>query len=76
MSDIGKKIVTDDKAHPVAVQISYADWMEIERNLPENQPGQISEQAFGEALKKTAGLWKEGDGLRYQLKLRGEWGAS
>lgn len=28
---------------------------------------------FDELLAKTAGLWKKGDGLAYQKKLREEW---
>lgn len=31
------------------------------------------ELTFEELLKKTAGLWKKGDGLAYQKKLRKEW---
>lgn len=33
MNAIRKKIVTDENARPVAVQIDYADWLEIERAL-------------------------------------------
>jgi hypothetical protein len=29
--------------------------------------------AFSEALKKTKGRWKSGDGLKYQKSLRDEW---
>ena len=28
---------------------------------------------LAELLKKTAGTWKQGDGLNYQKKLREEW---
>ncbi len=31
MNAIRKKIVTDEDARPVAVQIDYEDWLEIER---------------------------------------------
>lgn len=33
MAPIRKKIVTDENARPVAVQIDYEDWLEIERAL-------------------------------------------
>ncbi len=33
MSPIRLKIVTDEGAQPVAVQIEYADWLEIQRLL-------------------------------------------
>lgn len=33
MLSIHKKIVTDEAMRPVAVQIDYADWLEIERQL-------------------------------------------
>jgi hypothetical protein len=29
---------------------------------------------YEDALKTTHGIWTEGDGLRYQEKLRREWG--
>jgi hypothetical protein len=28
---------------------------------------------FERLLQQTSGIWKNGDGLRYQEKLRGEW---
>ncbi len=28
---------------------------------------------YDELLSKTSGLWKQGDGLRYQEKMRDEW---
>ena len=37
MLSIRKKIVTDEGLHPIAVQIDYEDWLEIEKiiNLKE-----------------------------------------
>ncbi len=29
---------------------------------------------YNQLLKKTNGLWKQGDGLQYQNQLRSEWG--
>ena len=33
MRPISKKIVTDEAKRPIAVQIDYADWLEIAREL-------------------------------------------
>ena len=35
-----------------------------------------SEGSFDDWLKRTAGLWKAGDGLAYQRKLRATWDRS
>lgn len=32
-----------------------------------------SEPSFEELLERTKGIWKEGDGLKYQERLRREW---
>lgn len=75
MRDIRKKIVTDEHGKPLAVQIDYADWLEIERQLEASQEREVSpeEDAFERALEETRGLWKEGDGLEFQRRLRAEW---
>ncbi|HWL93946.1 MAG TPA: hypothetical protein VNT79_10460 [Phycisphaerae bacterium] len=39
MFEIHKKIVTDENARPIAVQIDYADWLEIERRLAASSNG-------------------------------------
>ena len=33
----------------------------------------VEHQTFEELLAATSGLWKHGDGLTYQERLRGEW---
>jgi hypothetical protein len=33
----------------------------------------MTRDTFDELLLKTSGLWKQGDGLRYQEKIRDEW---
>lgn len=35
---------------------------------------QQSQSAYQGLLVQTCGIWKKGDGLRYQQKLRSEWG--
>lgn len=69
MRTIEKKIVTDEGGRPVAVQIDYGDWLEIERQLEAREPI----DRFEELLDKTSGTWKGGDGLEYQIRIREEW---
>lgn len=38
------------------------------------QMQKTEEQSLDEALEATRGLWRRGDGLRYQRKIRREWG--
>ncbi len=77
MNAIRKKIVTDEDARPVAVQIDYEDWLEIERLLekqqPEEKPTGDQQDDFEALLEKTRGIWTGGDGLEYQIKIREEW---
>lgn len=74
MRAIKKKIVTDEDSHPVAVQIDYEDWLEIERLLDAREPENAEpEDDFEELLDKTSGGWKGGDGLEYQIRIREEW---
>ena len=35
--------------------------------------GETAEPSLDELLRKTSGLWKNGDGLEAQLRLRNEW---
>lgn len=72
---IEKKIVTDEAARPVAVQISYEDWLEIERLLEAREPEarEPEDDGFEKLLEETEGIWKHGDGLEYQIRIREEW---
>lgn len=76
MRSIRKKMVTDENSRPVAVQIDYEDWLEIERMLEEMhkaEEARTGKSRFKELLEKTRGTWKHGDGLEYQIRLREEW---
>lgn len=71
MVQINKKILTDESMNPIAVQIDYADWLEIERILAQrngaaagNPPTDINR------FKGTIPL-KE-DPAEYQRRVRGE----
>lgn len=77
MRAIRKKIVTDEDSRPVAVQIDYEDWLEIERLLEEQLKRERTKEQqddFEELLDKAGDLWQGGDGLEYQTKIREEWG--
>ncbi len=54
MHPIRKKILTDDAMQPVAIQIDYADWLEIERLL----------HAQGQAPPPAPAQTQAGDGRR------------
>lgn len=68
MYPIHPKIVTDEKMHPIAVQIDYADWLEIQKILNQTK-SKITKQ-----LAKYAGtIDLSEDPLEYQKKIRDEW---
>ncbi len=70
MRTISKKIVTDEANQPVAVQIDYADWLEIEKLLNQaSEPRKVTDLAeFRGVLKKLAE-----DPLEFQRRIRSEW---
>jgi len=68
---VHKKIVTDENQQPVAVQIDYADWLEIERllDIQKPEPRRVD-------LSKYAGTLRPdlyGDPVEYQRRIREEW---
>lgn len=77
MNAIRKKIVTDEDARPVAVQIDYEDWLEIERLLEghaaEERPADEGQDDFEAVADELVGSWRGGDGLEYQIRIREEW---
>jgi hypothetical protein len=69
MNTIRKHIVTDESMRPIAVQIDYADWQEIERSL-----GLESSGSKVVDLSRFAGtVHLPVDPLEYQNRLREEW---
>jgi hypothetical protein len=78
MKSIHKKMVHDEQMRPVAVQVDYADWLQIEKLLREqpqpvaapNAGNNVDFAALAEAVK---GCWAHGDGLAYQRRIRAEW---
>jgi hypothetical protein len=69
MLPIKKQIVTDANNQPVAVQVSYADWLEIERILRQRQNG----AAAPNVAKLAGSITLSEDPLQYQDRVRGEW---
>lgn len=69
MRAIPKKIVTDEAMRPLAVQIDYADWLTIARELHlEGDGGRIVD------LSRFAGtITLSEDPLEFQARIRGEW---
>lgn len=69
MLPIKRQIVTDSENRPVAVQVSYADWLEIERILRQRQNG-VAQPDLSQLQGK---LLLSQDPLAYQDQARGEW---
>ena len=68
-----KRIIRDKKKRPVAVQISYGDWVLIEAVLRKAN-GRPKKAARAADLNKFRGAIKlKGDPLAYQRAIRAEW---
>ena len=52
---------------------SDLDWDEMERELDRIRHESQGLTDLQAALRRTAGIWRCGDGLRYQQRLRDEW---
>lgn len=65
---LDKKILTDEEERPVAVQIAYEDWLEIERRLG------LADSARESNLEQHAGrISLPVDPDEFQEDMRGEW---
>jgi hypothetical protein len=69
MRKIRKKILTDNAKRPIAVQIEYADWLEIERSL--NLQGEDPRDTDLSSYEGIITLSEEP--LGYQSRIRQEW---
>lgn len=69
MLKIRKKILTDETERPVAVQIDYSDWLEIERSL-DLRNGETRNTDLS-AYEGVVTLTEEP--LKYQVRIRQEW---
>lgn len=69
MLTIHKKVLLDDAMNPVAVQIDYADWVDIARRLGiEPKSGEsTSLRRFEGAITMTE------DPMAFQARVREEW---
>jgi len=63
-----KMILTDESMRPVAVQISYRDWLEIERRL-----GLITTRKARDLSRHAGKIPLPEDPDAFQERLRGEW---
>jgi hypothetical protein len=72
MLPIRKHILTDENNHPVAVQIDYADWLEIEKTLAARSDD--GAPAKGRSLNALRGSIRfTGDAVALQRAWRSEW---
>src|SRR5437762_3409045 len=69
MLSIRKQIVTDEDMRPVAVQIAYDDWLEIERQLGLGVP----KPGLTNLGRHRGGLMLPEDALEYQRRVRDKW---
>lgn len=69
MRDIKKKILKDELERPIAVQIEYSDWLEIERSLKLQSEG-LSES---ELSKYRGVITLTEEPLEFQKRIRQEW---
>ncbi|WP_157621312.1 hypothetical protein [Salisaeta longa] len=72
---VRKRIVMDEAQRPVAVQIDYGDWMEIERQLDLERPAEEpSEEMLPSGRTAGADSREQGDGFGALLEdSRGIW---
>lgn len=75
MKPIRKKLVMDEDHRPVAVQIDYEDWLEIEQRLGLKAPEAATQDqpTLEEMAAAVRPHWTGGDGLDYQRRIREEW---
>jgi len=69
METIRKKIIVDEDSRPVAVQIDYRDWIEIEQSLSPSKSG----AAATNLARHIGAISLSEDPLAYQKRARGEW---
>ncbi len=69
MHKIRKRIITDGTERPVAVQIDYSDWLEIERSL--NLRGAETRNTDLSVYNGVITLTEEP--LQYQSRIRQDW---
>ncbi len=69
MLTIHKKVLLDETMNPVAVQIDYADWVEIARHL--GIESKIGESTALEQFEGAIALTE--DPMALQTRMREEW---
>lgn len=69
MGTIRKKIIVDEDSRPIAVQIDYRDWLEIEQSLSPLKP----RPAATNLARHAGAIALSEEPLAYQSRARGEW---
>jgi hypothetical protein len=69
MHTIRKSIISDELQRPIAVQIDYSDWLEIEQslNLTNADVKTVDPSQFAGVISLSE------DPMAYQSRVRGEW---
>ena len=68
--ELEEKEWLDRKAHEERISMAALIRKAVQRYREESEQ---DVPAMDQLLQKTAGLWKAGDGLAYQRRLREEW---
>jgi len=70
VTNIRKQIVTDENGRPIAVQISYDDWVRLEARLAEkgDPPAKT-----GDLSKHIGKISLRFDPMEFQQRARSEW---
>ena len=69
MKTIRKKVLTDENLHPVAVQIDYTDWLEIENMIKDS----LEQKPLIDLSHYQGKIHLSEDPLEYQNRIRSEW---
>jgi metal-responsive CopG/Arc/MetJ family transcriptional regulator len=69
----GLKRRLDQRAKEAGLPMAEVVREAVSEYLNKPAPASSRREHFRSLLKKTAGTWKNGDGLAWQLKLRAEW---
>ena len=70
MSEVHKRLVTDEHDRPVAVQIDYSDWLAIEGCLPDIEKPSAK---VTDLSRHAGGLSLAEEPVEYQARVRQEW---
>jgi hypothetical protein len=70
VDSIKKHILTDENGKPIAVQVSYADWVRLEAQLAEKGDPPLK---TGDLSKHVGKISLRFDPMEFQQRARSEW---